>query len=111
MVFRDFYNLGKVKEALPVLTKFKKLSLENKKSELEILGKLTEETGEVAQALLSSNKASGSEYKEKILADVHEECVDVIMVAMSLMYKTGATETELLEILKGKTDKWERVTK
>lgn len=50
---------------------------------------LAEEVGEVNQATLSYLKASGSAYKNQDVEDVKEECIDVIMIAMSLHYGYG----------------------
>lgn len=93
------------------LTDIKQLSVENKKSLEQIALKLTEETGEVAQALLSYQKASGSEYKELGSEDVKEECVDVIIVALSLFYKLNGEDAEFNRIFDKKVDKWKEKTK
>lgn len=92
---------------------FEKLSKENKKTELEIALKLAEETGEVSEAVLGMLGSDGMSYKENIgqVAKVKEECVDVIMVALSLVYKLGGTKEEINTLLQEKTAKWERVTK
>lgn len=93
------------------LEKIKTLSLDNKKSLEQIALKLSEETGEVAQALLSATNASGSGYKTQGYDDVKEECIDVIMVALSLFYKSGGTDEELSETMNLKVDKWQRKTR
>lgn len=93
------------------LTDIKQLSVENKKSLEQIALKLTEETGEVAQALLSYQKASGSEYKELGSEDVKEECVDVVIVALSLFYKLNGDDAEFNRIFDKKVDKWKEKTK
>jgi NTP pyrophosphatase (non-canonical NTP hydrolase) len=48
--------------------------------------KLCEESGEVAQAVLSYCKAPGCESKGKTKADVIEEIWDVIITAAALLY-------------------------
>lgn len=88
------------------LTDIKELSMENKKSLEQIALKLTEETGEVSQALLSYLKASGSEYKELGSEDVKEECVDVIIVALSLFYKLNGQDEEFTKLFDKKVEKW-----
>ena len=93
-----------------MLKKIEKLSLENEKSLEQIGLKLSEETGEVTQALLSATNAPGSKYKSEDIEDVKEECVDVVMVALSLYFKIGGTTEELENTLKIKTNKWEKVS-
>ena len=84
----------------------KKLSMENEKSLEQIALKLAEETGEVSQALLSYLQASGSVYKNMTDEDVKEECVDVMIVALSLFYKLNGEDEELQEVFDRKVRKW-----
>lgn len=93
------------------LPDIKQLSMENEKSLEQIALKLTEESGEVAQALLSHLKASGSEYKGMTSDDVKEECVDVIIVALSLFYKLGGENEEFQKTFETKVDKWKEKVK
>ena len=65
----------------------KKLSLLDKKNLVEASLKLTEEVGEVAEAVLSCTKVHGCEYKTKTPEDIVEEVTDVIIVAMSILHK------------------------
>ena len=65
----------------------KKLSLLDKKNLVEASLKLTEEVGEVAEAVLSNTKVHGCEYKTKTPEDIVEEVTDVIIVAMSILHK------------------------
>ena len=65
----------------------KKLSLLDKKNLVEASLKLTEEVGEVAEAVLSCTKVHGCEYKIKTPEDIVEEVTDVIIVAMSILHK------------------------
>lgn len=92
------------------LTKIRELSIANKKSLEQIGLKLSEETGEVSQALLSYIGANGSEYKKLGSEDVKEECIDVVMVALSLFYKIGGTDEELSSVINKKTEKWEELS-
>ncbi|OSA95678.1 UNVERIFIED_ORG: hypothetical protein B2H93_04455 [Clostridium botulinum] len=89
-----------------ILQEIKELSINNKKSLEQICLKLSEETGECSQALLSYLKANGSEYKQLNAQDVKEECVDVILVALSLFYKLEENNDELNEIITTKIKKW-----
>ena len=72
--------------------------------------KLSEEAGELAQAVLSVTNAPGSAYKNHSIADVREEAVDAAIVALSLLAHTSATraefETELNRLMKQKCAKW-----
>jgi NTP pyrophosphatase (non-canonical NTP hydrolase) len=92
------------------MKEIKELSMVEKKSFEQMGLKLSEEVGEVSQALLSYLQASGSEYKELNAEDVKEECVDVILVALSLFYKLGAEETDLNELMNKKVNKWKEKT-
>ena len=65
--------------------------MENEKSLEQIGLKLSEETGEVTQALLSATNAPRSKYKSEGIEDVKEECVDFLMVVLSLYFKIGGT--------------------
>lgn len=93
-----------------MLDKIQELSINEKKTIQELGLKLSEETGELTQAILSATKAPGCEYKGYKIGDVQIECVDTILVALSIFFKTGGDEKDLLEFLKFKTNKWERVT-
>lgn len=89
------------------LDKIKQLSINNKKSLEQIGLKLSEETGECSQALLSYLNANGSTYKQLDANDVKEECIDIILVALSLFYKLNGSNTELTNTIDKKVNKWE----
>jgi len=93
------------------ISNIKELSIENKKSLEQIALKLSEETGEVSQALLSYLKANGSEYKGLEATDVREECIDVVIVALSLFYKMNGEDSEFQEIFDSKVEKWKEKSK
>lgn len=97
-------NTENLQETLALL---KELSGLNKKTVQEIMIKLSEESGELAQALLSYLNVNGSEYKELGLDDVKEEAIDVIIVALSLFYKVGGSDKELKTTLNSKINKWQ----
>ena len=90
-----------------LLKEIKKLSEREPKTIEQMALKLSEEVGETSQAVLSYLKASGSDYKELGIDDVKEECVDVILVALSLFYKLSENETELHELISKKLEKWQ----
>lgn len=71
--------------------------------------KLTEETGEVAQAILSNINACGCGYKNKSKYDITEECLDVIIVASSIISQNYENEVDIeliKEIYNKKLGKW-----
>lgn len=92
-----------------LLQKIKDLSEKEKKTLEQMVLKLTEEVGETSQAMLSYRQANGSEYKKLDISDVKEECVDVILVALSLFYKLSDDENELQQYLSKKVDKWSSI--
>ena len=77
-----------------------------KKSVIEITLKGTEELGELAEAVLSYNNVPGCSYKNKTLQDINEEACDVIIVAMSVLSKSGISKEEMKDMLNHKLDKW-----
>ena len=68
--------------------------------------KLMEEAGEVAEAVLSMDGASGSGYKQKGHEDLLEELVDVVIVCVSCMEQLGAEPHEVYEVFDEKLKKW-----
>ena len=71
--------------------------------------KLTEETGEVAQAILSNINACGCGYKNKSKHDITEECLDVIIVASSIISQNYDNEVDIefiKKIYNKKLEKW-----
>lgn len=79
---------------------------EPKTTEL-LLIKLMEEVGEVAEAHLVSNYSSSNETKSLTIQDYQEELVDTIMVAATLLLKTGITEKECENLFSQKIKKWQ----
>ncbi|MFD1695689.1 MazG-like family protein [Roseibium aestuarii] len=74
--------------------------------------KLCEEAGEVAQAVLSATGAPGSAYKGLDLADVREEAVDVIIVALAVLAQASESEEafkrDLERLVSTKVAKWQK---
>ncbi|MCV0426395.1 MAG: MazG-like family protein [Roseibium sp.] len=74
--------------------------------------KLSEEAGELAQAVLSATKAPGSEYKNHTLADVREEAADAAIVALSILAHASSSkaefQTELERLMAEKCAKWQQ---
>ena len=83
------------------------------KSLIERTLKLSEENGEVSEAVLSYGKVNGSQYKNKKIEDVEEECLDVIMVALSIISQINDNEVteekikRIEELFETKLQKWE----
>lgn len=69
--------------------------------------KATEEIGELAEAVLSSNKSSGCGYKNKNKQDILEESVDLAIVAISVALEVGTTE-EITQEFEKKISKWKK---
>lgn len=90
------------------LSKIARLSRREKKSLLQRSLKLSEETGELAEAVLSYTGAHGCGYKGLTSEDVAEEAVDVAQIALSiaLMY---LTEEGVEAMLDKKLEKWKKV--
>lgn len=99
-----------MEKMIEILNTIKELSEKEQKSLPEMVLKLVEEVGEVSQAILSVTSASGSEYKNITIEDFKEECVDVLLVILSLFYKVSKDENELYETLNKKIEKWKKVT-
>lgn len=83
------------------------------KSLIERTLKLSEENGEVSEAVLSYGKVNGSQYKNKKIEDVEEECLDVIMVALSIISQINDSKINeekikhIEELFETKLKKWE----
>lgn len=77
------------------------------KNEQQLVLKLMEEVGETAQALLSSQKAPGSEYKKLTTENVQEELADTLLVTFALLHKLGTSSEQLQDLLEMKLAKWQ----
>nr|WP_321455099.1 MazG-like family protein [uncultured Cohaesibacter sp.] len=75
--------------------------------------KLSEEVGELAQAVLSATGAHGSAYKGLTMEDVREEAADAAIVALSLIAQTSDNEqtfvAEVERLINKKCEKWQAV--
>ena len=76
------------------------------KNLIEMALKLTEETGEVAEAVLSHSNCGGCSYKDKDNNDVIEECCDVIIIALSTIFRAGGGYNDILDVINNKVEKW-----
>ena len=81
------------------------------KSLLQRTLKLSEEAGELAEAVLSVTDAPGSGYKAHTLQDVREEAADAALVALSVLAQTCETSAEfsaeLDRLMREKSAKWQ----
>ena len=69
--------------------------------------KTSEETGELAQAVLSVVGAHGTAYKNKTYDDILEEAADVIICAMSVAISAGFRVPDIERKMALKVKKWE----
>lgn len=90
------------------LDKIKVLSLTEKKGLLHRGLKLSEETGELSQAILGVEDVSGMAYKGLNVDDVKEEAIDVLQVVLSICYMVSMTDDEIAALLEVKSAKWEK---
>ncbi|KRK36376.1 MazG-like family protein [Loigolactobacillus bifermentans] len=68
--------------------------------------KLMEEVGEAAQALLSSQGASGSGYKGLTTQNTQEEFVDVLLVTLAILRKLQPDQAITDQLIQQKVAKW-----
>ena len=81
----------------------------DKKTLVERALKLSEEVGEVAQAVLSYSNACGCGYKNKSKEDVVEECLDVIIVASAIISQSYDNDVDMEYVkntYRNKLNKW-----
>ena len=70
--------------------------------------KLTEEVGELAQAILSMEGTC--EYKGLGIDQVNEELADVLLVLVSIILQAnGGDVNKVLDLVPGKLAKWRRI--
>lgn len=90
------------------LKRIEQLASLEAKSTMERMVKLQEEVGELAQEVLIAHRTSGSSRKSPGPDGIAGECVDVIIVALSIFFKNGHDENELKELIEKKCEKWEK---
>ncbi|MBS0606616.1 MAG: MazG-like family protein [Parachlamydiales bacterium] len=93
---------------MDILSTIQQLSKQEKKTLLERMVKLQEEAGELANEVLISQKASGSERKKSQKKGIRKEAIDVVLVALSIYFHQGATLADLEKDLKLKSMKWKK---
>lgn len=109
MFQRLVYFLQEFLKGLAVFQIFE-LTQDDPKTLQERTLKLSEEAGELAQAVLSVTKAPGSAYKNHSIEDVREEAVDATIVALSILAQACSSrsefESELERLMSEKCGKW-----
>jgi len=92
-----------------LLDYIKVLSLKDKKTLSQKALKVSEETGELARVVLPFDNAHGTTHrfieKNKIL----EECVDVMLTAISIAYELGYSHDDVEEAMWDKAMKWQGI--
>jgi NTP pyrophosphatase (non-canonical NTP hydrolase) len=75
---------------------------------VELALKVSEETGELAQAVLSYKKIPGSAYKNKTLSDVVEEGGDVLITTIATIFRAnpGLTPQDVANAIEKKIERW-----
>ena len=88
--------------------KIQDYSIKESNSLLRRLCKTTEEVGEMAEAILCVDDPNNTSYKSFDVKDVKEECVDVLLMVLSIFFdkKINGTLYELTNLLHKKCDKW-----
>ncbi|MBH1988426.1 MAG: hypothetical protein I8H75_00600 [Myxococcaceae bacterium] len=84
-----------------------KLSLQEPKTLLQRMVKLQEETGELAQEVLIAQNASGTQHKTAGADGIAGECVDIVLVALSIYFSQGKSPQDLAEYTQKKLEKWQ----
>jgi NTP pyrophosphatase (non-canonical NTP hydrolase) len=86
------------------------ISRREKKSLVSRGLKLNEEAGELAAEILKlvGEKGAKGKTQKEILADLHLEAVDCMLMAMDILVHTGATEKVIAKIMKKQLNKWEK---
>lgn len=92
------------------LERIQHLSLKEPKTLEQRMIKLMEEAGELAQEVLVETKASGVQHKQQGADGLLGECVDVLLVCLSIYFGHGGTMQELQFRIGEKCAKWEKTS-
>jgi len=82
------------------------LSIHDKKSLAEKTLKTSEESGELAKAVLSHQGAYATAHRFTTSEKVLQEACDTILAALSIPYSLGYTDEQILDMLKQKSEYW-----
>lgn len=88
--------------------KIQDYSIKESNSLLRRMVKSSEELGELSEAILCVEDPNNTSYKLLTIKDVKEECVDVLLMVLSIFFdkKINGTLLELTNLLHKKCDKW-----
>lgn len=95
----------------------RRITPRDRKTLLQRAAKLGEEAGEVLAEVLVLDGAHGTEYKNvydsstEIEAKIAEECVDVIIVASSILAQLETLDEEIERLVSVKVQKWKGALK
>ena len=92
-----------------ILDFVKVLSLNDKKSLIAKATKITEENGELARLVLPYESAAGTHHRFVEKSELLEECVDVILAALSIPYELGFTNADIESMMWRKATKWQGI--
>jgi NTP pyrophosphatase (non-canonical NTP hydrolase) len=87
----------------------KNLSLKDKKNLSQKLGKVMEESGELARVVLPYDGADGTTHRFVEKERVLEESVDVVLTAISIAYELGFTHDDIEKMMWIKAQKWQGI--
>lgn len=97
-------DLDKLRRALEFTHMLTKRDLEHK-TIFELLASAGEELGELARELKIAHKTYGNTYKTPDEGP-KAEAVDLLICALSIFYGEGGTDSELIDLLHKKLNKW-----
>jgi hypothetical protein len=92
-----------------LLTFIKELSLNDKKSLMGKACKITEENGELSRAILPFESADGTHHRFVEKNKILEECMDIILAAISIPYSLGYTNEDIEDMILKKATKWQGI--
>lgn len=84
----------------------KSLSLKDKKSLSQKVLKVQEELGELSRVALPLENADGTTHRFVESEKVLEECVDIMLAAISIAYAEGYSDEEIEDVMRNKSEKW-----
>lgn len=92
-----------------LLDYIKALTKEDTKSLIGKVAKTTEETGELAKAVLPYENASGTLHRFTEKESILEECVDVYLCVQSIAYQLGFSDEDFQDMTRRKAEEWQAI--
>lgn len=117
ITFEEQQVSNKVTRVFNIFNEMKRLTDATPKDMPTRMLKMTNEVGELAQAVDIASGNAGTKYRdvEDPIADVLEEAVDVLLVngsmIIQLMRTHGFTAEQVFDVIEKKMAKWEHVLK